>query len=158
MTFYNILEKMKNGFSFSRTKTETFVSTSNELLAEVAFHFSPGTAEAVIYKHDNEASSMFSTAWQTFADSIKLVTKKKTYNLVMSAEFGTVTNNINSTNLIIELRKGGILRFIIPTPDGATSVTKSCFLVPTEPITEPILGISINTEGKTFNSTFTINY
>lgn len=160
MTFYKNLEKLKNGFSFLRTKKETFVSTVEKPLDEVAISFTPGTAEAVIYKHENDTAggSPLSTTWQEFQDSVKIVTKEKTYTMAITAELGTATSNLNATNIIIELRKGGILRFIIPTPEGATSVTKSVFLVPREPITEPILGISIDTTGKKFNSTFTINY
>lgn len=156
-TFYKILEKLKNGFSFLNTYKTTVVSTDDNPVEEIALKFGAGASRATIYLH-NVVGSPIQNAWNT--TDIKIVTKSRTVNTSVTSESATTfTNAAAATNVVFTLEPGGILSAYIPTPSGASSPQKRFKAIPDEPITEPILGISMAARTTNpYTAEFTVNY
>ena len=156
-TFYKLLEKMKNGFSFLHSYKTTITSTDDAQVAEIALKFGTGTSRATIYLH-NLVGSPMETDWNT--TDVKIVTKKRTVNTSVSSEFATTFSAAaTATNLVFALEPGGIISVYIPTPEGASSPQKRFKLIPDEPITEPVLGISMAARtASPYTTELTVNY
>ena len=156
-TFYKILEKMKNGFSFLHGYKTTITSTDDAQVAEIALKFGAGTSRATIYLH-NVVGSPLQNTWNT--TDIKIVTKNRTVNTSVCSEAATAfTSAANATNLVFTLDPGGIISVYIPTPEGASAPQKRFKLIPDEPITEPILGISMAARtASPYTTELTVNY
>lgn len=157
MTFFNILDAIKRGFSFTRTEKLEVVSTVDDPVPEITIKFNGGVNGATLYVHHNSGSFM-PTNWQNLKAS--LVLQKKTIPLAVCAETSTaVTQAESATNLVFNIERGGITKVYIPTPEGATAVTKRFCLIPTEPVLEPICGFSITANiANPYNSTITYNF
>ena len=156
-TFYKLLEKMKNGFSFLHSYKTTITSTDDAQVAEIALKFGTGTSRATIYLH-NISGSPIQNSWNT--TDIKIVTKNRTVNTSVCSEAATAfTSASTATNLVFTLDPGGIISVYIPTPEGASSPQKRFKLIPDEPITEPILGISMAARTAIpYTTELTVNY
>ena len=156
-TFYKILEKLKNGFSFLSSYRTTVVSTDDNQVEEIALKFGAGTNRATIYMHNVTGSPMQNTFNTT---DIKIVTKSRTVNTSVCSESATAFTAVaTATNLVFTLEPGGIVSCYIPTPEGATSPQKRFKAIPNEPIREPILGISMAARtASPYTSEFTVSY
>ena len=156
-TFYKILEKMKNGFSFLHSYKTTVTSTDENQVEEILLKFGTGTSRATIYLH-NLVGSPIQSSWDT--TDFKIVTKNRTVNTSVCSEAATAFSSAsNASNLVFTLDPGGIISVYIPTPDGASSPQKRFKLIPDEPITEPVLGISMAARTATpYTTELTVNY
>lgn len=148
---------MKNGFSFLHSYKTTVTSTDAAQVAEIALKFGTGTSHATIYLY-NLIGSPMQTDWKT--TDIKIVTKKRTVNTSVCSESATAfTSAATATNLVFALEPGGIISVYNPTPANASSPQKRFKLIPDEPITEPILGISMAARtAQPYKTELTVNY
>ena len=156
-TFYKLLEKMKNGFSFLHSYKTTVTSTDETQVNEILLKFGTGTSRATVYLH-NLVGSPMQTDWKT--TDIKIVTKNRTVNTSVCSESATTFSSASTvSNLVFALEPGGIISVYIPTPDGASSPQKRFKLIPDEPITEPVLGISMAARtANPYTTELTVNY
>ena len=156
-TFYKLLEQMKNGFSFLHSYKTTITSTDDAQINEIALKFGTGTSRAMIYLH-NLVGSPMQTDWKT--TNIKIVTKNRKVNTSVCSEAATAFSSAsNASNLVFTLEPGGIISVYIPTPEDATSPQKRFKLIPDEPITEPIIGISMAARtANPYTTELTVNY
>lgn len=145
-------KKLKNetlGYSFTHhgyyEVIEDEASSTNP--KEIDFQFGAGCNEAVItYKADDpgQKSGITFTAGKT---NLKVVTAKKTYNMIVATGISSAATAINSSGAIcLKLSKGGYID-IYDVLDESTvdAFGKTVTLIPDGGyIAEPILGISIN--------------
>lgn len=145
-------KKLKNetlGYSFTHhgyyEVVEDEASSTNP--KQIDFQFGAGCNEAVItYKADDvgQKSGITFTAGKT---NLKVVTAKKTYNMMVATGLSTAANSItNSGAICLKLSKGGYID-IYDVLDESTidAFARTVTLIPDGGyIAEPILGISIN--------------
>lgn len=145
-------KKLKNetlGYSFTHhgyyEVIEDEASSTNP--KEINFQFGAGCNEAVItYKADDpgQKSGITFTAGKT---NLKVVTAKKTYNMIAATGLSTAANAIaNSGAVAIKISKGGYMDFYDMLDESTVDAfARTLTLIPDGGyIAEPILGISIN--------------
>lgn len=145
-------KKLKNetlGYSFTHhgyyEVVEDEASTANP--KEIAFQFGAGCNEAVITYKADEAGQKSGITFTTGKTNVKVVTAKKTYNMIAATGLSTAANAIaNSGAIAIKLSKGGYID-LYDVLDASTvdAFAKTLTLIPDGGyIAEPIVGISIN--------------
>lgn len=145
-------KKLKNetlGYSFTHhgyyEVVEDEASTSNP--KEIAFQFGAGCNEAVITYEADEAGQKSGITFTAGKTNVKVVTAKKTYNMIVAAGLSTAATAItNSSAIAIKLSKGGYIDLYDALNEETTEAfAKTLTLIPDGGyIAEPILGISIN--------------
>lgn len=145
-------KKLKNetlGYSFTHHSyyevVEDEASTSNP--KEIAFQFGAGCNEAVITYKADEAGQKSGITFTLGKTNVKVVTAKKTYNMIAAAGLSTAATAItNSGAIAIKISKGGYIDFYDMLNEATTEAfAKTLTLIPDGGfIAEPILGISIN--------------
>lgn len=145
-------KKLKNetlGYSFTHHSyyevVEDEASTSNP--KEIAFQFGAGCNEAVITYKADEAGQKSGITFTSGKTNVKVVTAKKTYNMIAAAGLSTAATAIaNSGAISIKLSKGGYIDFYDALNEETTEAfAKTLTLIPDGGyIAEPILGLSIN--------------
>lgn len=145
-------KKLKNetlGYSFTHhgyyEVVEDEASTSNP--KEIAFQFGAGCNEAVITYKADEAGQKSGITFTSGKTNVKVVTAKKTYNMIAATGLSTAATAItNAEGLCLKISKGGYIdMFDVLNEEGIAAFGKTLTLIPDGGfIAEPILGISIN--------------
>lgn len=145
-------KKLKNetlGYSFTHhgyyEVIEDEASESNP--KEIAFQFGAGCNEAVITYKADEAGQKSGITFTTGKTNVKVVTAKKTYNMIVATAFATAATSVAGSGAIaIKLSKGGYIDlYDMLNEETTTAFAKTVALIPDGGyIAEPILGISIN--------------
>lgn len=145
-------KKLKNetlGYSFTHhgyyEVVEDEASTSNP--KEIAFQFGAGCNEAVITYKADDAGQKSGITFTTGKTNVKVITAKKTYNMIAATGLSTAANAItNSGAIAIKISKGGYIdMYDMLDEETTTAFAKTLTLIPDGGyIAEPILGISIN--------------
>lgn len=145
-------KKLKNetlGYSFTHHGYYEVVEdeASTATPKEIAFQFGAGCNEAVITYKADEAGQKSGITFTTGKTNVKLVTAKKTYNMIVATSFSTAATAItNSGAIAIKLSKGGYIDMYDMLDESTTEAfAKTVALIPDGGyIAEPILGLSIN--------------
>lgn len=145
-------KKLKNetlGYSFTHHSyyevVEDEASTSNP--KEIAFQFGAGCNEAVITYEADETGQKSGITFTAGKTNVKVVTAKKTYNMICATGLSTAAASITSSGAIcLKVTKGGYIDiFDMLNEETTAAFAKTVALIPDGGfIAEPILGISIN--------------
>ena len=144
-------KKLKNetlGYSFTHHGYYEVVEdeASTATPKEIAFQFGAGCNEAVITYKADEAGQKSGITFTTGKTNVKVVTAKKTYNMIAAGLSAAANAITNSGAITIKLSKGGYIDMYDTTDESTVDAfAKTLTLIPDGGyIAEPILGISIN--------------
>lgn len=149
------------GFSFTHKEV---IEVDNETEAEIAVKFGPGVNSAVIVwegSTESDKSGKIGITQTNGKTNVKLVTANKSYNMIAAAQLSSaITDVTDATNGVYVINRGGSITAVRNTPyDSLNALPKLFNIIPDGGIiTEPILGISIDSQVNAQKGTLTIYY